>query len=352
MPIRNEVSFIESSLKSVLSQDYPQDRMEILVVDGMSTDGTRHLVENVIKCQYRNNVERQADTHSTSLMLLDNPERIVPTALNIGLKHAKGEIIVRVDGHCEIAPNYVRQCVEFIQRKNADCVGGLQRAKSMGLIGNAIALATSSPFGVGNALFHYSKDSGWVDTVYLGAYKRQVFAKIGLFDEELIRNQDDEFNFRLRQSNGRIWLDHSIRSIYYTRANFSSLCRQYFQYGMFKIRVIQKREAVPSLRHLIPGAFVFSIVLTSLLALITRQTIWIFTVLGPYMLVTISASIWTARKHPNIMPILPLVFFCLHVSYGIGFFAGIWKWRRQFFDLHLIKKVLKIHIPKGGSGMI
>ena len=335
MPIRNEASFIESSLKSVLFQDYPQDRMEILIVDGMSTDDTRYVVENLIESQNRLIDEKRGDKLPTSMILLDNPEQIVSTALNIGLKHAKGEIIVRVDGHCEIDTNYIRRCVEMIQRTGADCVGGVLLTLGRGWVGQAISLATSSPFGVGNARFRYANHSGWVDTVSFGAYRCDVFKKIGQFDRELVRNQDDEFNFRLIQSGGKIWLDHSIRSIYYCRTNLPGLWRQYYQYGIYKIRVIQKRGGVSSWRQLIPGAFILSIIITCFLAMITNQIIWIFSVLGPYTLANISASIWTARKHFHIMPIMPITFFCIHISYGMGFFAGIWKWRRQFFNLHL-----------------
>ncbi len=331
MPIRDEVKYIESSLNSVLSQDYPKDRMEVIVVDGMSTDGTRELVESFIKKPWGNEDNKKGDRFLIPVKLLNNPRGIVSTALNIGLNHAQGAIIVRIDGHCEIDSDYIRHCIAMIEQKEADCVGGILITESQGWIGKAISLAMSSPFGVGNARFRYGGGSGWVDTVAFGAYKRTVFDKIGNFDEELIRNQDDEFNFRLIQSGGKIWLDHTIRAVYYSRTTIIGLCRQYFQYGVYKVRVIQKRGALPSWRHIIPLGFVVSIIITILLTLITNQVEWVLAVIGPYALANTSASFWTARKHPNRLPILPVVFFCLHISYGVGSVAGVWKWRHHFF---------------------
>lgn len=148
---------------------------------------------------------------------------------------------------------------------------GCKRAVGETSIGKAIAIATSSPFGVGGGLFHYARRAGWVDTVYLGTYRRQVFEKIGGFDEELVRNQDDEFNFRLTQSGGKIWLDPSIHSVYYARASLRKLWRQYYQYGFYKVRVIQKRQAISSWRQIVPGTFVMSFVVSCLIALITKH---------------------------------------------------------------------------------
>ena len=166
--------------------------MQILVVDGMSTDGTRQIINNLI-----------AHYPHHSITLLDNPGRIVPIGMNIALRQACGEIIIRVDGHTVIAPDYVRQCVETLQRTCADNVGGKMNAIGTTSFGKAVAMATSTPFGVGGARFHYSDDEEWVDTVYMGAWPHQVFERIGLFDEELVRNQDDEFNYRLRAAGGK-----------------------------------------------------------------------------------------------------------------------------------------------------
>lgn len=317
MPIRNEARFIAQSLGAVLAQDYPAELIEIIVVDGMSADSTRTIITQAAQAAGRN------------VAVLDNPAGIVPVAMNIGLRAARGAIIVRVDGHCEIAPDYVRRCVMALQRTGADNVGGLQRAVSETPIGRAIALATSSPFGVGGARFHYDARPGWVDTVYLGAYRRDVFERIGGFDEELVRNQDDELNFRLTQAGGKIWLDPSIQSVYYSRPSLRKLWKQYFEYGFYKVRVMQKRGGVASWRHLVPGIFVLSLLLSCLLTLMTGKRRWLTSVLAPYTFANIIASVSTARSQGVNPLIVAVTFAILHVSYGIGFIGGLKYWQKR-----------------------
>ena len=193
MPVRQEASHIAHTVGAVLAQDYPGELLEVIVADGMSTDGTRGVLEGIQR-------------EHANLIVLDNPGRIAPTALNVAIRAARGAVIVRVDGHTEVAADYVRECVEALARSGADNAGGRMNALGEGAFGAAVALATSSPFGVGGARFHYSDREEWVDTVYLGAWRRDVFDRIGFFDEELVRNQDDEFNYRLRASGGRILL--------------------------------------------------------------------------------------------------------------------------------------------------
>lgn len=335
MPIRNEARYISDCLKSILNQDYPPHLLEVLVVDGMSNDETREIVRGFIHSEEEGEKRNQASSVDTTggkpaIVLLDNPGRIVPSAFNIGLQHAKGEIIIRVDGHCRIDHDYVRRCVELLRTKGADNVGGLMRGEGQSFAARVISLATSSPFGVGGARFHYAQTAGWVDTVYLGAYRREVFARIGGFDEELVRNQDDEFNFRLTQSGGKIWLDPSIQVTYYVRSNFRTLWRQYFQYGFYKVRVIQKRRQVASWRHMVPASFVAALAFTIILSLISGHKFWGFLVAGPYLAANILASIWTARRDWETIRLLPLAFFILHFAYGSGFLWGLWRWRHKW----------------------
>jgi len=331
MPIRNEANFIRKSLGSLLAQDYPPEMMEILIVDGMSDDGTRKIIQELMK-ERGEILKTAAPGHhgngdQTSIVLLDNPGRIVPKALNIGLRQARGDIIMRMDGHCLVDTDYVRRCVELLRKTGGDNVGGTLKTQGKNLMGRAVSVATSSPFGVGGARFRYTNRPGWVDTVFPGVFHREVFDRIGGFDEELVRNQDDEFNFRLLQAGGRIWLDPSILVTYYVRSSFRSLWRQYFQYGFYKVRVIQKRRQVASWRHLVPAAFVSGLVFTSLLSLITGNKLWGFMVAGPYLLTNVLASLWTARRDWLTLPLLPLVFGSLHCSYGLGFLFGLWGWR-------------------------
>src|SRR5262249_4322481 len=224
MPIRNEERFIARSLGPVLSQTYSPDRIEVIVIDGMSTDGTRSVVHSMADEASR------SEAHRSSVMILDNPSKTVPPALNIGVRRAKGDVIIRVDGHCEIPSDYVERCIEALDKTGADCVGGALVSCGETGTARAIAGAQSSPFGVGGATFRTgSKEGCDVDTLAFGAYRRDVFERLGLFDEEMVRNQDDEFNFRVRQSGGRIWLDPAINSRYYSRASLRGLWRQYFE---------------------------------------------------------------------------------------------------------------------------
>jgi glycosyltransferase involved in cell wall biosynthesis len=315
MPIRNEAGFIQRSLGAVLAQNYPEECLQVIVADGMSSDGTREIVREMVGEYPR-------------ASLIDNPGRIVPTALNAALAEAQGEVIIRVDGHCQIAPDYVQRCVEALERTGADCVGGPMVTVGETDVAEGIALAQSSFFGVGGVAFRTGSDRGrYVDTVAFGAYRREVFDRIGTFDEELVRNQDDEFNFRLTQAGGKIWLDPSIRSVYYSRASLPGLWRQYFEYGLYKVRLIQKRGAVPSWRHLVPVTFVLSLLASLLLALFTGQRRWALSVAGPYAAANLAASAWTARNRWRLFPFLPLAFATLHMAYGLGFLSGLWRWR-------------------------
>ncbi len=321
LPIRNEAAHIERTLAALLAQDYPAQRMEILVVDGMSDDATREIVS-------------QFTMHNSSftIHLLDNPRRIVATALNIGLAHARGDVIVRVDGHTEIAPDYVRRCVDLLQRTGADNVGGRMQPVGQGAFGASVAVATSSPFGVGDGRFHYSADEEWVDTVYLGAWPREVFQRIGGFDEELVRNQDDEFNYRLRKAGGRILLSPLIRSHYVNRSTPASLWRQYYQYGYWKVRVLQKHPRQMQWRQFVPPLFVAGLLAGPPLGLLHPLfwTLWL-SVVALYALVNLCASLWVAsRQGWRHLLHLPLVFAILHSSYGLGFLIGLFAFARRW----------------------
>ncbi|MDL1894836.1 glycosyltransferase family 2 protein [Anaerolineae bacterium CFX7] len=325
IPIRNEARYIERCLKAVLTQDYPRERLEILVVDGMSEDNTREIVKQLFAARINQKSESDG-LYRINQKLLDNPERIVPTALNRGIRAARGAVIVRIDGHTIIEPDYVSRCVRALQETNADNVGGPMRAVSETYIGNVIALATSSPFGVGGARFHYAETAQWVDTVYMGAYPRAVFDRIGLFDEELVRNQDDEFNFRLTQVGGKIWLDPQIKSIYFSRGTLRGLWKQYYEYGFWKVRVIQKHGRPASLRHLVPALFVLALAGSALLSIVTQTPLWFLLIAVPYALAALAASVIAARGTWRALVLLPIVFLTLHLSYGIGFLVGLARW--------------------------
>ncbi len=309
MPVRNEADYIDRSLSSVLQQNYPPDRMEILVVDGNSQDGTRERIR------------------SPRVRILDNPTGIVSSALNIGLRNSSGDVIVRVDGHCVLPFDYIRNCVQVLQESGADCAGGLQKACGVGEVGRVIALAMSSRFGAGTAYFHYGTNPAWVDTVYLGAYRRETFLRTGGFDEELVRNQDDEFNFRLQQAGGTIRFDPSIVANYYPRDSLRRLWAQYFEYGFFKVLVIRKRRGMSSWRQLAPSSFVLAVFLSFLAALLTGQNWFMALVLGPYLAVNLGVSFFLGHQRIQTLFLLPVVFAWMHMAYGVGFLAGMWRWK-------------------------
>lgn len=321
MPVRNESDFIGRSVGCVLGQDYPKDRYEILVADGRSTDDTRDIVSSLMK-------------GSSGLRLIDNPEEIVATGFNAALREARGEVIVRVDGHTEIEVDYVRHCVAELERTGADNVGGRMVAEGAGMCGEAIAAATGSRFGVGGARFHYSESEEWVDTVYLGAWRRATFERIGVFDEELVRNQDDEFNYRLRAAGGRILLSPKIRSRYYSRASWKSLWRQYFQYGFWKVRVMQKHPAQMRPRQFAPPAFVATLLVTLAGAPVFQGArILGGIIVASYLLCLAGATVLLSSERPASQVLrLPLAFAILHLSYGSGFLMGLVKFAGRWGD--------------------
>lgn len=319
MPVRNEGAFIKRSLGAVLAQDYPAESLEVIVADGRSTDETAPYVSEI------------ARQHS-NVTLIENPQKIVSTGLNAALRIAKGEIIVRVDGHTVINPDYVRACVNALENSKADNVGGRMSAVGDKLFGRAVAAATSSRFGVGGARFHYSQKEEWVDTVYLGAWHSALFRRIGMFDEEMVRNQDDEFNYRLRASGGRIWLSPKIKSSYFNRATAGSLAKQYFQYGFWKVRVLQKHPGQMKLRQFVPALFVIALVILLVNApIFLVSKVLLSALLLAYTLASIMASVFAARKFGwRLFPQLPIVFAIVHLAYGSGFIFGLLKFRNRW----------------------
>jgi len=259
--------------------------------------------------------------------MVDNPDRIVSTGLNAAIHAAQGRVIIRMDAHTTYAPDYVCRCLEVLSETGADNVGGAWVARGEGLVGEAIAAAFPSPFASGGATGHDPSYEGPVDLVYLGCWRREICDRIGLFDEELVRNQDDEFNFRLKLAGGKIWQSPRIKSWYRPRASLGALFKQYMQYGFWKVRVIQKHKIPASPRHLAPGAFVFLMLVLPLVSVYWRFALKIWLGLaGVYAACMLAASCLTAGGHGwRLFPVLPLVFACYHFGYGLGFLHGLWE---------------------------
>jgi len=321
LPIRNEAKHIRGCLESIAQQNFPHDQMEIIISDGLSTDNTKEVVETF----------KPSDI---PLIWLDNPGKIVPTGLNLAIRQARGDVIIRVDGHTTLASDYVQQCVLALQCSGAENVGGRMNPVGKNTFGKAVALATSSPFGVGGARFHYSTQEEWVDTVYLGAWPKEVFQKVGLFDEELVRDQDDEFNYRLREAGGKILLIPRINSWYSVRSQPKDLWKQYLQYGFWKVRVFQKHPRQMRWSQFIPPIFVLAVLISLLIAILFS---WGWKVplalAGLYLLAALIATLLTAaRKGWLEVCLLPFTFAILHVSYGSGFLWGLIKFRKRWGD--------------------
>ena len=318
LPVRNEAGYIDRCLHAVLEQDYPKDRLEIIVADGQSTDGTATRLRTL------------ASRHP-AITVLDNPGRIVPTGLNLAIGQARGGVIVRVDGHCEIAPDYVRRCVAHLQ-DGADAVGGPLDTIGETPMARAIALAMSSAFGVGNAAFRTVKDRTMtVDTVAFPAWSRAVLDRLGPFDEELVRNQDDEYNARLREAGGTIRLAADVRSRYYGRASLGSLWRQYYQYGYWKVRVLQLHPRQMCLRQFVPPVFVLALVVLAAGALANgRARAGLAALLGVYAAATVIQALRLSARMPSQVLRLLVVFPALHVAYGAGFLRGLVAFRGRW----------------------
>ncbi len=312
LPCRNEARHIQACIASILAQEPPAGGLEIIAADGMSTDGTREYLE-------------QAAAQHPQLRVLNNPGRIVSTGLNTAIQAARGEIIVRMDAHTTYAPDYVKQCLAVMAETGADNVGGPMRTRAETFREKAICAVFHSAWAVGGARSHQPDYEGYVDTVIYGCWKRSVFDRVGLFDEELVRNQDDEHNLRLTRAGGKIYQSPRIRSWYHVRGSLTALFRQHMQYGYWKVLVIRKHQAAASPRHLVPGALVGSICLLALLGIFWPPGFWAVAGLGLlYAVGALALSLVIAtRTQWTLLPALPGVVWCFHFGYGYGFLRGI-----------------------------
>jgi glycosyltransferase involved in cell wall biosynthesis len=315
MPCRNEERFIEKCLASILATDYPADRFEVLVVDGMSDDRTRDLVRSIASREPR-------------VQLVDNPARTTPFALNTGIDQAKGDVVMRMDAHAEYPSHYIRRLVEWQVRTGADNVGGTWETKPGAdtPIARAIALALAHPLGVGNAWYRLGvTEPKFVDTVPFGCYRREVFERIGRFDPELSRNQDDEFNLRLIRRGGRILLVPDVSCRYHARDSYGKLARMYYQYGYFKPLVARKLGAVLTLRQLVPsGALLVGAALLAAAPWSSVARVGAAAAFGLYL----AAVAWVAagqgsaggwRTKLGLVVAFPVI----HGSYALGFLRGV-----------------------------
>jgi glycosyltransferase involved in cell wall biosynthesis len=310
MPIRNEAAFIARSLGSVLAQRYPPDRLEILVVDGMSTDETPAMISHLPDAQ--------------RVRILHNPRRIQAAALNIGLREAQGDVIVRVDGHTIIAPDYIGACLAALETSHADAVGGAMVPVGTTGMGKAIAAAAMSSFGV-PAAFHHSQRAQYTDTVYLGAWPRGVMMRLGGFNESVHPNEDYELNYRIRHTGGKIYFDPAIRSIYYGRQTLSALITQYFRYGQAKVKTLSLHPASLRPRHLAAPLFTMSLIVGLPLAIASLpiRVLWLAGLALYAALAAIAALRQATRTSMRLFWCILVVFPAMHLAWGSGFWIGL-----------------------------
>jgi glycosyltransferase involved in cell wall biosynthesis len=305
-PVYNEEKYIEKLLLFYKNAK-PADK-EIFLIDGGSTDRTKEII-----IQYA--------TNDTSIRLLDNPNKFVPFALNTAIPWCRGEYIVRLDAHTLYAKDYFEKILLVFKESGADIVGGPMRAVGNSDFQKAVAFATSTPFGVGNSQFHFEDYKGFTDSVYLGAWKKEIFKTTGLFDEQMIRNQDDEFHYRAKSAGFKIYQDPAIVSHYYPRDSLKKLARQYFEYGLYKPLVLKKIKSEVKLRHLIPLAFVLYVLSLPAGLVFTQFYIIPLLVYGILLIgfSMINKLTWISKI--NCLVIYP----ALHIAYGLGFLWGLLK---------------------------
>ena len=319
IPCYNEQATIRDTLEAFYSQTFPRDELEIVIADGMSTDGTRSEIATF------------ADSHpDLQIAVAENPSRSIPSALNCALQEAQGEIIVRFDAHAVPYPDYVERCVADLEAGLGENVGGIWEIHpgAQTWISKSIAAAASHPLGVGDAFYRHADTAAQVDTVPFGAFKRELLALIGFFDESLLANEDYEFNARIRKSGGRIWLDPSIRSVYFARPTLGRLATQYNRYGFWKWRMLRRYPGTLRWRQALPPLFVASLIFGGILAIfvpIFRILLAAEVLIYIFVLGAVGFQNAVVKNKAYLTIGLPLAIATMHIAWGAGFLWSMIK---------------------------
>lgn len=321
-PTFNEERYISKCIESIINQDIGIDALEFLIIDGRSTDRTRKIVTEYIE-KY------------PFIRLLDNPHRVVPYALNTAIDNCKGQYIVRIDGHCTYPRNYISRLTSLAESLDADNIGALWRTlpANHSLKAHCIASALSHKFGVGSAAYRIGcTELRKVDTVPFGCFRRDLFSRIGVFDTDLIRNQDDEFNGRIIKNGGSIYLVPDLVIDYYARDSFTKLFKMFYQYGLFKPLVNKKLGTPTTLRQFAPLLFVLGLIFGAFVCWIHPVLSSIYAaVILVYLCLSLFFSLTNASSPKGVL-LLMWSFFVMHFSYGLGYLMGIYKivFRKKF----------------------
>lgn len=324
IPCRNEKAHISKCVQSLMKSNLAKEKFEVLVVDGMSDDGTREVVAELSKL-------------NSNVLLLDNRMQLTPYAFNIGIVNARGKYVLITGARNVLQPNYMQACISKLEMdQRIKCVGGVMHSTYGNPIGKCIAVAMSSPIGVGFGNFRALQKDAFTDTAAVPVYDKAIFSEVGMFDEELTRNQDDEFNFRLTSKGYKILVTADTYSTYEVRGTYHNLWRQYFQYGYFKVYVNKKHRNITTYRQLAPAVLIIYIAVGLLLALTFHSLIKIYlTTMAMYFLVVLAFSIY---KTKNILDSLRVSYaiWILHGAYGLGYIKGI-------FDFFILGKKVNVN---------
>jgi glycosyltransferase involved in cell wall biosynthesis len=320
VPCLNEEHTIGLLLDAIYKQTYSIDEIEVVIADGYSTDGTRDVIEQFA-----------LDHKDLSVILVDNPKRIIPGGLNVALDHSQGEYIIRLDAHSIPQPNYVELCISALKTTGAANVGGAWEIQASGSnwIARSIATAASHPLGAGDARYRYKGNAGEVHTVPFGAFQRSWMNKVGTFNESLLTNEDYEYNYRLRTTGGKIWFDPEIQSVYFARKNLRELMRQYLRYGYWKAMMLVQNPKSLRWRQALPAGFVFGLFSLSLLAIVfPNLRILLSLYLGTYAAITIGFGIIEAIRNRDLLIVFgfPFALWTMHLSWGSAFLVSILGW--------------------------
>jgi len=310
VPCYNEQATIGLLLDALFKQTYPLQDMEVIIADGMSSDNTRQVIDAY-----------QLAHPKLKIVVVDNQRRIIPAGLNQAIRASSGYYIVRLDAHSVPYPDYVERCVTALQAQLGDNVGGVWEIKPAGngWMAKAIAVAAAHPLGVGDAYYRYTGSAKPVDTVPFGAFRRTLIDQIGLFDETLLTNEDYEFNVRVRQANGKVWLDPAIRSIYFARPTWIALLRQYWRYGFWKGRMLRRYPHTLRWRQVLPPLFVISLISLFLLGLwfpLAHTLLLIEFLLYFAALLYVSAVLALKHRDFLLLPGIPLAISSMHLAWG------------------------------------